>query len=144
MNEAATRAELIDPALKATGRRVAGTSRVRREVITLGRRQGAGKPSSHRGPNISPSSDSHGHAIIGHPPRNVTRLIEYVGDHRRRPGLPREPVAMQLDPAKSVSGKFRIGPRVGQPGTRFRRDPSQRRIVRFNQPPSGLWRGGAG
>jgi type I restriction enzyme R subunit len=43
VNEAETRAELIDPALKAAGWGVAEASRVRREVITLGRLQGAGK-----------------------------------------------------------------------------------------------------
>ncbi len=42
MNEAETRAELIDPALKAVGWGVVEASRVRREVITLGRLQGAG------------------------------------------------------------------------------------------------------
>ena len=42
MNEAETRAELIDPALKAAGWGVTEGSRVRREVITLGRLQGAG------------------------------------------------------------------------------------------------------
>ncbi len=41
MNEAETRAELIDPALKAAGWGVVEASRVRREVITLGRLQGA-------------------------------------------------------------------------------------------------------
>ncbi len=46
MNESETRAELIDPALKATGWGVVEGSRVRREVITLGRLQGAGKRSS--------------------------------------------------------------------------------------------------
>lgn len=45
MNEAETRAELIDPALKAAGWGVVESSRVRREVITLGRLQGAGKRS---------------------------------------------------------------------------------------------------
>ncbi|SDE56452.1 EcoAI/FtnUII family type I restriction enzme subunit R [Desulfuromonas thiophila] len=45
MNEADTRAELIDPALKASGWGVVEGSRVRREVITLGRLQGAGKRS---------------------------------------------------------------------------------------------------
>ena len=45
MNEAETRADLIDPALKAAGWGVAEGSRVRREVITLGRLQGAGKRS---------------------------------------------------------------------------------------------------
>lgn len=45
MNEAETRAELIDPALKDTGWGVVDGSRVRREVITLGRLQGAGKRS---------------------------------------------------------------------------------------------------
>ena len=43
MNEAETRAELIDPALKAAGWGVVDASRVRREVITLGRLQGASK-----------------------------------------------------------------------------------------------------
>ena len=43
MNEAETRAELIDPALKAAGWGVVDASRVRREVITLGRLQGAGR-----------------------------------------------------------------------------------------------------
>jgi type I restriction enzyme, R subunit len=42
MNEAETRADLIDPALKAAGWGVDEASRVRREVITLGRLQGAG------------------------------------------------------------------------------------------------------
>ena len=42
MNEADTRAELIDPAIKDAGWGVAELSRVRREVITLGRLQGAG------------------------------------------------------------------------------------------------------
>ncbi|MEX2374375.1 MAG: DEAD/DEAH box helicase family protein [Dehalococcoidia bacterium] len=43
MNEAETRAELIDPALKAAGWGVVDASRVRRELITLGRLQGAGR-----------------------------------------------------------------------------------------------------
>tara|TARA_A100001391_G_scaffold67203_2_gene42953 strand:- start:24994 stop:27396 length:2403 start_codon:yes stop_codon:yes gene_type:complete len=44
MNEAETRAELIDPALKAAGWGEVDASRVRREVtITLGRLKGAGK-----------------------------------------------------------------------------------------------------
>jgi len=46
MNEAETRAELIDPALKEAGWGVVEGSRVRREVITLGRLQGAGKRAS--------------------------------------------------------------------------------------------------
>jgi type I restriction enzyme, R subunit len=43
MNEAETRAELIDPALAAEGWGLVAESRVRREVITLGRLQGAGQ-----------------------------------------------------------------------------------------------------
>lgn len=43
MNEAETRAELIDPALNSAGWGEVDGSRVRREVITLGRLQGAGK-----------------------------------------------------------------------------------------------------
>ncbi len=41
-NEAETRAELIDPAIKDAGWGVVDSSRVAREVITLGRLQGAG------------------------------------------------------------------------------------------------------
>ena len=43
MNEAETRAELIDPILKEAGWGVVEGSRVRREMITLGRLHGAGK-----------------------------------------------------------------------------------------------------
>ena len=43
MNEAETRAELIDPALLAAGWGVVEGSRVRREQITLGRILGAGR-----------------------------------------------------------------------------------------------------
>src|SRR5258708_39161834 len=44
MNEAETRAEHIDPALKAAGWGVVGGSRIRREYpITLGRIEGPGK-----------------------------------------------------------------------------------------------------
>jgi len=43
MNEAETRAELIDPALREAGWGVVDASRVGREVITLGRLQGAGQ-----------------------------------------------------------------------------------------------------
>jgi type I restriction enzyme R subunit len=43
MNEAETRAELIDPALKAAGWGVVDASRIRREVIALGRLEGAGR-----------------------------------------------------------------------------------------------------
>lgn len=45
MNEAETRAELIDPALKEAGWGVVDGSWVRREVITLGRLQGGGQRS---------------------------------------------------------------------------------------------------
>jgi type I restriction enzyme R subunit len=43
MNEAETRAELIDPALREAGWGVVDGSRVRREVITLGRLEGGGR-----------------------------------------------------------------------------------------------------
>lgn len=43
MNEADTRAELIDPALRAVGWSVIDGSRIRREVIAPGRLQGGGK-----------------------------------------------------------------------------------------------------
>ena len=45
MNESETRAELIDPALKAAGWGKVEHSRVRREVIAPGRLQGAGQRS---------------------------------------------------------------------------------------------------
>ena len=45
MNEAETRAELIDPALREAGWGVVEGSRIRREMIAPGRLQGAGKRS---------------------------------------------------------------------------------------------------
>ena len=46
MNEAETRAELIDPALREASWGVAPESRVRREVIAPGRIQGSGRRAS--------------------------------------------------------------------------------------------------
>lgn len=43
MNEAETRAEFVDPALRAAGWGLVDASRVRRETITLGRLEGAGR-----------------------------------------------------------------------------------------------------
>ena len=68
MNEAETRAELIDPALKAAGRSVVDASRVRSEVITLVSRQGARKPSGH----------IHGTVLIGYPTRDIPRLSKML------------------------------------------------------------------
>ena len=50
MNEAETRAVLIDPALREAGRGVAADSRVRRETICPGRIEGAGR---HGKPEIA-------------------------------------------------------------------------------------------
>ncbi len=51
MNEAETRAELIDPALKAAGWGVAEGSRIRREyLITPGRIEGRGRRGKARRP----------------------------------------------------------------------------------------------
>ena len=128
MNEAETRAELIDPALKAAGWGVVEAGRVRREVITLGRLLGAGVrtaqdiaiPASliaalvvgparnsstkvitlvHQQGANRPSGHIHTPAFIRYPTRNIPGFIEDVSDHRRRPGEPSEPIAMQLDPA---------------------------------------------
>ena len=47
MNEAETRAELIDPALKAAGWGIVADSRIRYEVIAPGRLIGNGKREPH-------------------------------------------------------------------------------------------------
>ena len=49
MNEAETRAELIDPALKAAGWGVTSESRIRPEVIAVGRLLGSGQRQSLNG-----------------------------------------------------------------------------------------------
>jgi hypothetical protein len=147
MNEAEFRAELIDPAQKAAGWGVVEASRIRRTITTLGRRQCASKPPSRHGQSIPPSSQIHRVAINGYPTRNIPCLIEDVGYHLRRPGLPGEPVAMQLDPPESISRQVRIQPRMGQPGTPIGHHHCQRRVVCLNQPSGGVgprgpvWRG---
>ena len=129
MNEAETRAELIDPAPKAAGGGAVPASPVRRHAITLGRQQSPSRPSGH----------THRPVIIGYPTRNICRLIEDVGNHRRRSGVPGEPIAMQLDPAKPIPRQRRIGSRMCQPGTRTGGNPRHCRVVCLNQPPGGLW-----
>lgn len=129
MSGAETRAELIDPTLKAGNRGVVDASPFPREVIAPGRLQSVGGRSGH----------IHRRASIGYPMRNVACLIEDVGDHRRRPGCPSKPIAMQLEPPKPISRQLRIGPRMCQPGTRIGRNPHHRRVVCLNQPPGGIW-----
>jgi hypothetical protein len=128
MSEAETRAELIETALTAARWGVVDASRVRCGLITLVGQQRASKPSGH----------IHAPAAIGYPPRNIARLIEDVGDDRRRPGCPSKPIAMQLDPAKPIPRQLWIGPWMCQPGTRFGCNPHQRRVVCLNQPPGGI------
>lgn len=56
MNEAETRAEHIDPALKAAGWGVVDGSQIRREFrITEGRLQGHGQRAKRKRPPTSPS-----------------------------------------------------------------------------------------
>ncbi len=82
-NEAETRAELIDPAIKNAGWGVAEGSRVRREVITLGRLQGAGTRSNKDiadyvlvyGRNRSPAPSIY--AAIGHSTSSVRSVCGY-------------------------------------------------------------------
>ena len=108
MNEAKTRAELIDPALKAAGRCVVPASRIQREVITRDRQQGARSPSSH----------IHEDAIIGYPSRNNPCLFTNRRDARiDHPGpggqnRDRAPVrhrdrARGVCPAAQARGKLR-------------------------------------
>ena len=138
MNVAETRAELIDPALKAFGGGVADASRIRRDFMTLGRPPCIARSPGNHKRNIPHSSHIHGRTVIGHPTRHVPRRIEHVGDHRWRPRIPGEPITMQLDPTKSISRKVWIRPGVSKPRTGIDRDPLHRGIVGFNQPPGGV------
>jgi hypothetical protein len=106
----------------------AGTCPGSREVVILRRQRSASTSSGH----------IHGPVLIGYPTRNIPRLIEDVGDHRRRPREPGEPVAMQLDPPKPIPSQLRIGSWVCQPGRRIGPDPRQRSVLRLNQPPGGI------
>jgi proteic killer suppression protein len=72
MNEAKTRAELIDPALKAAGWGVVEASWVRREIISLAREQDASSPSGH----------IHGSGIVLYPTRNIPRAVPAPGLRR--------------------------------------------------------------
>jgi hypothetical protein len=57
MNEAETRAELIDPALKAADWGVVPATPTRREVVTFGSRQGGSVPYHQATPTGAPSSE---------------------------------------------------------------------------------------
>ncbi len=68
------------------------------------------KPDEHPQGASRPSGHVHGSAIVGYPTRDIPRLIENIGDHRRWPLMPGKPRAMQLDPAKSIPCQVRRGP----------------------------------
>ena len=80
MNEAETRAELIDPALKDAGWGVVADSRVRREVITRGRLQGGGKRAKQDIADYVLTYRGHKLAVIEAKKREPAR------HPRRRPG----------------------------------------------------------
>jgi type I restriction enzyme, R subunit len=90
MNEAETRAELIDPALKAAGWGVVEASRVRREVITLGRLQGAGKRTAQDIADYVLTYRNHKLAVIEAKRRELPdrggRSYGAVGKGRHHPG----------------------------------------------------------
>ncbi len=79
LNEAETRAELIDPALKDAGWGVVEGSRVRREVITLGRLQGVGARGEQEKADF----------VLSH-----SRLLALDNNHLRQTGTSEETAAV--------------------------------------------------
>lgn len=90
MNEAETRAELIDPALKAAGWGVVEGSRIRREYgITLGRLQGAGRRARGEVADYVLIYRNHKLAVVEAKARD-------------------KPITEGLDQAKRYAGKMRV------------------------------------
>src|SRR5690606_28242953 len=85
MNEAETRAELIDPALRDAGWGVVEGSRVRREVITLGRIEGNGRRGRKDVADYVLTHKSHKLAVIEAKARNQSDT-EGLGQARNYAG----------------------------------------------------------
>ena len=111
MNEAETRAELIDPALTKAGWGVIEGSRVRREVITLGRLQGGGKRAKQDIADYVLTYRGHKLAVIEAKKRSL-RDTEGVGQAKKYAGN------LQARFAYSTNGVgiYRIDMQTGQEG----------------------------
>jgi type I restriction enzyme, R subunit len=121
MNEAETRAELIDPALKAAGWGVVEASRVRREVITLGHLQGA---------SVRAAQDIADQVLIcrNHKSGNQTTEAAGVTGRRMGPG-PRARLASRLQACRPPRPYRRATPEEGSRHRSGRRDPQTSRPV---------------
>ena len=97
MNEAETRAELIDPALKEAGWGVVQDSRVRREQITLGRLEGAGKRAKPEIADYVLTYRNHKLAVIEAKKRSLPDT-EGVGQHL----LPKSPLKCRLKQVRNL------------------------------------------
>ena len=111
MNEAETRAELIDPALTKAGWGVVEGSRVRREFITLGRLQGGGKRAKQDIADYVLTYHGHKLAVIEAKKRSL-RDTEGVGQAKKYAGN------LQARFAYSTNGVgiYRIDMQTGQEG----------------------------
>jgi len=115
MNEAETRAELIDPALKAAGWGVVEASRVRREVITLGRLQGAGVRSAQDIADYVLTYRNHKLAVIEAKRRDLSDT-EGVGQAKKYAGKLQTRFAYSTSPRPtSASGSCSRNCSTGSP-----------------------------
>ena len=119
-NEAETRAELIDPALKQAGWGEVDGSRVRREVIAPGRIQSGGKRSSTDIADYVLVFKGHKLAVI-EAKEESAEVTEGLGQAKRQaPRGPDEPTARSgarsASPTNGGAGLSWITGRVSDPG----------------------------
>ena len=134
MNEAETRAELIDPALTKAGWGVVAGSRVRREFITLGRLQGGGKRAKQDIADYVLTYRGHKLAVIEAKQRSL-RDTEGVGQAKKYAGN------LQARFAYSTNGDgiYRIDMQTGQEGY-ISQYPSPDELWTATFPEENAWR----
>lgn len=111
MNEAETRAELIDPALTKSGWGIVAGSRVRREFITLGRLQGGGKRAERDIADYVLTYHGHKLAVIEAKKRSL-RDTEGVGQAKKYA----ENLQARFAYSTNGAGIYRIDMQTGEEG----------------------------
>ena len=134
MNEAETRAELIDPALREAGWGIVDASRVRRELITPGRLEGAGRRGRKEIADYVLMYRDHKLAVIEAKKRGDP-VTEGLGQAKRYAGMLQARYAF----ATNGDGIYRVDMRTGEEGL-VDRYPTPQELWEANFAEHNVWR----